>query len=167
LSGQHQPHIRDPPIAPKRRRGSSKAHVLEKEAERMSTATLPGARHRFSRRFLTRLASGRPMGVGAVMYVAHRLTGLLLTVYLYIHLVTLGSVLQGPDGFDRAMVLMSQPVIRLLELALVGVVVFHAFNGLRLCLLALVPLANQKWLAYAVVAVSVLVMLLSLPLFLS
>ena len=101
------------------------------------------------------------------MYVAHRLTGLILTVYLYVHLVTLGSVLQGPEGFDRAMALMNRPLVRLLELVLVGVVVFHALNGARLCLLAVTPAFSQKWLAYAVVALSLLVTLLSLPLFMS
>jgi succinate dehydrogenase / fumarate reductase cytochrome b subunit len=105
------------------------------------------------------------MGVGAYVYVAHRLTGLILTVYLYVHLVTLGSVLQGPGGFDRAMALMNRPAVRLLELALVWVVVFHALNGARLCLLAVTPVANQKWLAYAVVAAAFLVALVSWPLF--
>jgi succinate dehydrogenase / fumarate reductase cytochrome b subunit len=105
------------------------------------------------------------MGVGAYMYVAHRLTGLILTVYLYVHLVTLGSVLQGEDGFDRAMALMNRPMVRLLELLLVWVVLFHALNGVRLCLLAVTSAVDQKWLAYAVVAVSFLVTLFSLPLF--
>jgi succinate dehydrogenase / fumarate reductase cytochrome b subunit len=129
------------------------------------TAVLPGGRRRFWRRFLARLLSNRPMGVGAYMYVAHRLTGLILTIYLYIHLVTLGTVLQGPEDFDRAMALMNRPLIRLLELALVWIVVFHALNGARLCLLAVAPVVNQKWLAYAVVAAAFLVAILSWPLF--
>jgi succinate dehydrogenase / fumarate reductase cytochrome b subunit len=106
------------------------------------------------------------MGFGAYMFVAHRLTALLLTTYLYVHLVTLGSVLNGPDGFDRAMAMMDTPTFRLLELALVLLVLFHTFNGLRLSLLVLFPGVNQRWLSYAVVAASLAVVLFSVPLFL-
>lgn len=106
------------------------------------------------------------MGVGAYMFVLHRVTALALTIYLYVHLVTLGSVLQGPDSFDRAMALMNRPVIRLLELLLVWVVLLHTLNGLRLCVLAVVPGVSQRALSYAVLVVSVLIVLGSLPLFL-
>jgi len=97
------------------------------------------------------------------MYVAHRLCGVALTVYLYVHLITLGSVLQGPDGFDRAMSLMDTATVKLLELFLIWVAAFHALNGLRLSVVAVAPSASQKRLAYMVVAVSLLVVLASWP----
>lgn len=106
------------------------------------------------------------MGIGAYMFVAHRLAAVGLTVYLYVHLVTLGRVLTGPEGFDRAMALMNTPAIRLLELALVWVVLFHMLNGIRVSLLAMFPWLNQKWLSYAVISVSVAIAVLSLPFFL-
>ncbi len=107
------------------------------------------------------------MGIGATLFVMHRLTGAALTVYLYLHLITLGSILQGPDRFNRAMEWMSQPTVRLMELLLVWVVLFHTLNGLRLIVLAIAPKVDQKWLAYSVVAASVVIALASLPLFLS
>jgi succinate dehydrogenase / fumarate reductase cytochrome b subunit len=106
------------------------------------------------------------MGLGAYMYVAHRLTALALTVYLYVHLITLGSVLRGREDFDRAMAMMNDPWIRILELGLVGLVLFHTLNGLRLSLVAVFPGVSQRWLSYGVVTLSVLVVVLSLPLFL-
>jgi succinate dehydrogenase / fumarate reductase cytochrome b subunit len=105
------------------------------------------------------------MGIGANLFVLHRLTGLALTVYLYLHLITLGSILQGPDRFNQAMEWMSRPTVRLMELVLVWVVLFHTFNGVRLIVLALAPKVDQKWLAYSVVAASVLVTLASVPFF--
>ena len=107
------------------------------------------------------------MGLGAYMFVTHRLTAVGLTIYLYVHLITLGSVLKGPQSFDRAMALMNRPSVRLLELLLVGAVLFHTLNGLRLCILAVAPRVNQRWLAYTVLAISLLVLAASLPLFLS
>jgi succinate dehydrogenase / fumarate reductase cytochrome b subunit len=106
------------------------------------------------------------MGLGAYMFVAHRLTALALTIYLCVHLITLGSVLGGREDFDRTMAIMNSPTIRFLELGLVGLVLFHTFNGVRLSLLALFPSINQRWLSYGVVTVSVVIVILSLPLFL-
>lgn len=120
----------------------------------------------FSRRLVERLAHGQRMGPGAYMYVVHRLTAILLTIYLYVHLVVLGSVLSGPDGFDRAMQMTVNPLVRLAELGLVWVVLFHALNGLRLMVVNLAPGANQRILAYAVVLTSLGIAVASLPLFL-
>ena len=100
------------------------------------------------------------------MFVAHRLTAVAITVYFYVHLVTLGSVLKGREDFDRTMALMNGTTVRVLELALVALVLFHTLNGLRLSLLALFPVASQRWLSYGVITVSVLLVILSLPVFL-
>lgn len=106
------------------------------------------------------------MGLGASMFVLHRLTGVGLTVYVFIHLVTLGSALGGPAEFDRVMAVLDGPSVRFLELLLVGAVLFHTFNGLRLVVVALTPRADQKWLAYAVVGLSLIGVLASAPLLL-
>ena len=122
--------------------------------------------NRFWKRYVTRLAQGHPMGVGTNLFVLHRLTGLALTVYLYLHLITLGSILQGPDRFNQAMEWMSRPSVRFMELVLVWVVLFHTLNGVRLIVLAIAPKIDQKWLAYTVVAASFLITLASVPFFL-
>jgi succinate dehydrogenase/fumarate reductase cytochrome b subunit len=64
------------------------------------------------------------------------------------------------------MALMDTPTVRLLELLLVWLVLFHALNGLRLVALSLAPGLNQRGLSYAVVIGSALIVLVSLPLFL-
>ena len=120
----------------------------------------------FSWRLVERLARGRRMGPGAYMYVAHRFTGIVLTIYLFVHLYVLGSVLSGPNSFDRIMAMLATPLFRLAELGLVWVVLFHTLNGLRLAIVNLAPSVNQRALAYAVVATSFGVAIASLPLFL-
>jgi succinate dehydrogenase/fumarate reductase cytochrome b subunit len=64
------------------------------------------------------------------------------------------------------MALMARPAVRLLELGLVWVVMFHALNGVRLIVLHVVPAANHRTLAFAVGVATVVVGLASLPLFL-
>lgn len=120
----------------------------------------------FSQRLVERLARGQRMGPGAYMFVAHRFTAIVLTFYLYLHLFVLGSVLSGPDGFNRAMQMTANPLVRLAELGLVWVVLFHALNGLRLAVVNFAPGINQRSLAYAVTIVSFAIALVSLPLFL-
>jgi succinate dehydrogenase / fumarate reductase cytochrome b subunit len=116
-------------------------------------------------RFVERSIRGDRMGPGAYVWAAHRLSGLILTIYLFVHLYVLSSVLDGADPFDRLMETMENPVIRLLELALVAAVLFHTLNGIRLLLLHFFPHLNQKRLAYAATGITVFVVVISLPLF--
>lgn len=119
-----------------------------------------------TQRFVGRVRQGAPPGVGGFAWALHRITGLVLVGYLFLHLYTLGAILQGPAPFDTAMALMARPAVRLLELALIWVVLFHALNGIRLILVHIVPWASQRALAYAVGAATVVLGLASLPLFL-
>ncbi|MBI2863243.1 MAG: succinate dehydrogenase, cytochrome b556 subunit [Chloroflexi bacterium] len=119
----------------------------------------------FSHRFLQRLARGQPMGLGAYMYVAHRLTGLVLIAYLIAHLIVVGAVLSGENGFNQMMTMTGNRLIQMGELVLVWVALFHLLNGLRLIVLSLAPDVSQRTLAYGVVVVSIVVPLASIPLF--
>lgn len=72
---------------------------------------------------------------GMVAQVAQRLTGLLLLLYLFIHVRTVHELAQGPAAFDHAIATFRSPVFRLLEIALLGTVVLHALNGIRMMLI--------------------------------
>jgi succinate dehydrogenase / fumarate reductase cytochrome b subunit len=63
----------------------------------------------------------------------HRITGLLLLLYVWFHLITL-SALSIPGNFDAKMALFSAPLIVFFEWLLAIPVIFHAVNGGRLML---------------------------------
>ena len=64
---------------------------------------------------------------------SHRLTGLLLLLYFWFHLITL-SALSIPGNYDAKMALFSSPFVVFFEWLLAIPVIFHAVNGGRLML---------------------------------
>ncbi len=72
-------------------------------------------------------------GWAFILSWAHRVTGLLLVLYFWFHLVTL-SALSSPRDYDAQMALFSSPLMVFFEWLLAIPVIFHAANGGRLML---------------------------------
>lgn len=75
----------------------------------------------------------RAKGAAYPMAWAHRLSGVLLVLYVLIHIDTLAS-LSNPEEFSRKSQMFSGALPMLLEWLLALPVIFHALNGGRLCL---------------------------------
>ncbi|MBI5641283.1 MAG: succinate dehydrogenase, cytochrome b556 subunit [Nitrospirae bacterium] len=73
---------------------------------------------------------------GSLAWGIHRITGISLTCYIFLHLYFL-SHLKDPRQYEAIIELMYTPFMRLGELVLLMLVVFHALNGLRLTLMDL------------------------------
>src|SRR5689334_21453144 len=71
---------------------------------------------------------------GMVAFVIQRVTGLALLFYLFLHVHTI-HLLREPDKFDVALQQFRSPVFKLLEIGLLGTVILHALNGVRLTLI--------------------------------
>jgi len=76
---------------------------------------------------------------GSWAWILHRLTGIGLTLYLYVHIIALTGLLRGEAAFNEEMAFFRTPVFIFLEWALGALVMFHALNGVRI---ALVDLGN-------------------------
>jgi succinate dehydrogenase / fumarate reductase cytochrome b subunit len=72
-------------------------------------------------------------GWAFILSWGHRITGLLLVLYVWFHLITL-SALSSPGDYDAKMALFSSPLIVFFEWLLAIPVIFHAANGGRLML---------------------------------
>jgi len=103
------------------------------------------------------------MKTGMWAWVGHRLTGIILVVYVFMHLsfITTASLGNGELSFDDLMATTSQPLFILMDFLLVVVVIYHAVNGFRVVLFDMgVGIKRQKlvfWIAMAVAAVLVVV----------
>lgn len=68
-------------------------------------------------------------------WLLHRITGLGILLFLFIHIVDISLLGFGPRVYDEGILLFDSVTVRLLSLALIGAVFLHAFNGLRIMLI--------------------------------
>jgi succinate dehydrogenase / fumarate reductase, cytochrome b subunit len=71
---------------------------------------------------------------GMWSWVAHRITGVLIFFFLFVHVLDTALVRVSPEAYNTVIETYKNPLVGLLEVGLVGAVVFHAFNGLRVVL---------------------------------
>ncbi len=69
---------------------------------------------------------------GTLAYAFHRLTGVILASYLFLHIWTISSSTVSPSAFDVTLGTFNQPLFLALDVALLAAASFHAFNGLRI-----------------------------------
>ncbi len=97
---------------------------------------------------------------GSSAWFIHRMTGISLTLYIFLHLYVLSS-LRDPVRYEALMETMRTPVMKLLDAGLLGLVVGHGLNGVRLTLLDIgISTRFQKPLFWAAFIVGALLFIL-------
>lgn len=69
---------------------------------------------------------------GQWSWLAHRITGIAVTLFLFAHVVDTAVVGWGPDAYNRVTEVYHNWVVRVLELGLVAAVLYHAINGVKI-----------------------------------
>lgn len=70
--------------------------------------------------------------IGTWAWIFHRLSGLVLVFYITLHIWVINTLTGGPDKFNRVMTFLNSPLFKYLEVGLWGMILFHAFNGIRI-----------------------------------
>jgi len=99
-------------------------------------------------------------GQGMWSWVAQRITGIAVFFFLYVHVLDTALVRVSPEAYDLVIATYKTPIVNLLEVGLVGAVLYHALNGLRVIAVdfwAKGP-RYQKQMLWTVVGVWVIVM---------
>jgi succinate dehydrogenase / fumarate reductase cytochrome b subunit len=65
-------------------------------------------------------------------WVAHRVSGVLIFLFLFAHVLDTALVRVSPEAYNEVMEAYKNPVVGLAEAGLVAGVIFHALNGLRI-----------------------------------
>lgn len=104
---------------------------------------------------------------GYVAWIFHRLTGLGLALYLFMHIWVIHHISQGKEAFNEVMAVVQSPLFHILEIGLLSCVVYHALNGIRVVLLDYGRAADkgphQAWVWAALAASAVLVAIGGIP----
>lgn len=73
-------------------------------------------------------------GQGMWTWVLHRITGVSVFFFLLVHVLDTALVRVSPEAYDLVIASYKTPIVNLLEIGLVGAVLYHALNGLRVIL---------------------------------
>lgn len=73
-------------------------------------------------------------GQGMWTWVLHRITGVSVFFFLLVHVLDTALVRVSPQAYDLVIASYKTPIVNLLEVGLVGAVLYHALNGLRVIL---------------------------------
>ncbi len=73
-------------------------------------------------------------GDGMWTWVLHRITGVSVFFFLFVHVLDTALVRVSPEAYDLVIATYKTPIVALLEVGLVGAVLYHALNGIRVIL---------------------------------
>jgi succinate dehydrogenase / fumarate reductase cytochrome b subunit len=71
---------------------------------------------------------------GMWSWVLHRITGVAIFFFLLVHILDTALVRVSPEAYNAVIGTYKTPLMGIGEIALVGAILFHALNGLRIIL---------------------------------
>ena len=106
---------------------------------------------------------------GMWAWIFHKFTGWVLVGYLFTHIAGLSTATVGPETYTATIQgLESLFIVRVLEVGLLAVAVFHILNGTRLLLIDLgIGLDSQDTSFYASLVLTGVIAVASVPTFLA
>lgn len=69
---------------------------------------------------------------GQWAFLAHRVTGMLVFLFLLLHVVDVSLINADPKLYDEVHDLYGNVLLRIFEVGLLGALIFHSLNGLRI-----------------------------------
>ena len=100
-------------------------------------------------------------GQGMWSWALQRITGVAVFFFLLVHVLDTALVRVSPEAFDLVIATYKTPIVNLLEVGLVGAVLYHALNGIRVVLVDFWSKGPryQKQMLWGVVGVWVVLMI--------
>lgn len=98
-------------------------------------------------------------------WVAHRISGMLIFLFLVVHVLDTALVVVSPEAYNLVIGHYKTVVFGFGELGLVGAILFHALNGVRVIAVDFWSKgpARQRLLFWVVIAVWAVLMLAFVP----
>ena len=111
----------------------------------------------------------KEFSAGMWAWIFHKFTGWVLIGYLFTHIAVLSTATEGATTYNNTLGgLEDLLIVRVLEVGLLAVAVFHILNGVRLLMVDLgVGLESQDKSFYVSLVVTAVIVVASVPTFLS
>lgn len=82
--------------------------------------------------------------LGGLAFIVNRLSGLGLVLYLYMHLMILSLLVQGPGAWDTFVDIALSPPVLVFDVVLLAGMLIHGLNGIRVGLVGLGLVASRQ-----------------------
>lgn len=100
--------------------------------------------------------------LGSWAFALNRLTGLGLTLYLFLHLGVLFLLSRGPDAWAGFLELARSPLYLLLDVVLIFGLLFHGLNGIRVALVGMgIAVHNHRTLFWTLIGIGAVLFVIS------
>ncbi len=90
-------------------------------------------------------------GVGQWSWALHRLTGIGVLLFLFAHILDTALIILGPTLYNKIIAIYRMPLFGFAEIGLFAAVLYHSFNGVRICVIDFWPATTryhkQMWAA--------------------
>jgi succinate dehydrogenase / fumarate reductase cytochrome b subunit len=98
-------------------------------------------------------------------WVLHRITGVAIFFFLLVHILDTALIRVSPEAYNAVIGTYQTPIMGLGEVALVGAIAYHAYNGLRIVLIDFWSKGSkyQKVMFYVVIGLWVVTMIGFVP----
>lgn len=103
--------------------------------------------------------------VGMWSWVLHRITGVAIFFFLLVHILDTALVRVSPEAYNVVIEAYKTPIVGVAELGLVGAILFHGLNGLRVIAVDFWSKGTklQSLMFWAVMAITVVLVLAFTP----
>jgi succinate dehydrogenase / fumarate reductase, cytochrome b subunit len=92
---------------------------------------------------------------GTWAFILNRITALGLTLYLFMHLMVLSKLAQGPEAYDSFIALAKTPVVKGGEMLVIAAGLIHGLNGIRVGLTSFgIGVNHQKAIFWGLMALA-------------
>ncbi len=98
---------------------------------------------------------------GQLAYIFHRVSGVAVILFLFVHIVENFFLLMGEEAYNKAIGIYHTWYFRIGEVALIAAVLYHALNGTRIVIVDFWSQSTkyQKQMWYVVMGITIVIML--------
>ena len=74
-------------------------------------------------------------GIGQWSWVLHRVSGVAVLVFFFVHILDTALIMLGPNLYNAIIEVYRMPLFGLMEIGLFAAVLYHSLNGLRITIM--------------------------------